>query len=111
MKETIIACIMFLLAVVALVFSVRSFLGKGFLLNNAYIYAAKKDREKMDKAPYYRQSAIVFLFIALIFILNGIQLLTNTEWLFYVVLTVMAATVIYAIASSILIEKNRGKKQ
>jgi hypothetical protein len=65
----------------------------------------------MDKAPYYRQSAIVFLFIALIFILNGIQLLTNTEWLFYVVLTVMAATVIYAIASSILIEKNRGKKQ
>lgn len=111
MKETIIACIMFLLAVVALVFSVRSFLGKGFLLNNAYIYAAKKDREKMDKAPYYRQSAIVFLFIALIFILNGIQLLTKTEWLFYVVLTVMAATVIYAIVSSILIEKNRGKKQ
>lgn len=111
MKETIIACIMFLLAVVALVFSVRSFLGKGFLLNNAYIYAEKKDREKMDKAPYYRQSAIVFLFIAFIFILNGIQLITKTEWLFYVVLTVMAATVIYAIASSILIEKNRGKKQ
>ncbi|MBR3844945.1 MAG: DUF3784 domain-containing protein [Clostridia bacterium] len=111
MKENIIAGILFLISLFALIASIRSFMGKGFLLNNAYIYASKKDREKMDKAPYYRQSAIVFLFIALIFILNGIQLLTKTEWLFYVVLTVIVATVIYAIASSILIEKNRGKKQ
>ena len=111
MKENIIAGILFLISLFVLIASIRSFMGKGFLLNNAYIYASKKDREKMDKAPYYRQSAIVFLFIAFIFILNGIQLLTKTEWLFYVVLTVIAATVIYAIASSILIEKNRGKKQ
>ena len=85
--------------------SIRSFMEKGFLLNNAYIYAMKEDREKMNKKPYYRQSAIVFLLIALIFLLNGLSMLLKTDWIFYIAIAVMIITLIYAIVSSITIEK------
>ena len=50
----------FLAAGVLLVLAVIHFAERGFLLNNAYIYASLKERENMDKKPYSRQSAIVF---------------------------------------------------
>jgi NhaP-type Na+/H+ or K+/H+ antiporter len=87
--------------------SILSFKEKGILLNNAYLYASKREREKMNKKPYYIQSAIVFVFIGLIFLLNGLQMLFKFDWLFYIVLVMMAITVVYAIASSIVIEKNK----
>ena len=41
MKEIIIACILFLISGGVFVMSILSFMQKGFLLNNAYIYASK----------------------------------------------------------------------
>lgn len=110
MGEIITACIMFAIAAAALVLSIRSFMGKGFLLNNAYLYASQKERENMDKTPHYRQSAIVFLLISLVFVMNGLTLLLSLSWGFTAVMTIAAAALGYAIVSSIAIERKKNKK-
>ncbi|MDE7211643.1 MAG: DUF3784 domain-containing protein, partial [Lachnospiraceae bacterium] len=58
MKEIVTAIILLAMGIGALAISVRSFQEKGFLLNNAYLYASKKERENMEKKPHYRQTAI-----------------------------------------------------
>jgi hypothetical protein len=103
MQEIIAAGIIFLIALIALWLSIRSFMEKGFLFNNAYIYASKEEREKMNKKPYYRQSAIVFLLLGLIFLLNALATLLKVNWIFYIVVAVIIITIIYAIVSSITI--------
>ena len=107
MTEKIIAGVLFSIAMAAFVLSLRSFLGKGFLLNNAYLYASRQEREKMDKKPYYRQSGIVFLLISVIFLLNGLSVLTKDDRISWLVGGVMAATAFYAIFSSVAIEKRK----
>ena len=109
MGEIIVVCVMFALSVAAFVMSIRCFGLKGFLLNNAYIYASKTEREKMDKKPYYRQSAVVFLLVGVIFLLNGMTVLLDAFWISYMVMTLAAVTMVYAIASSIVIEKKKWK--
>lgn len=106
MKQIIAAIILFLVSVFAFIMSIRSFLEKGFLFNNAYLYASKYERETMNKKPHYRQSAIVFLSIGLIFLLNGLNMLFQTNWIFYIAITIVIVTLIYAIVSSVMIEKN-----
>lgn len=105
MGNIIGAVILFLISAFAIFMSVRSFMEKGFLFNNAYIYASKEERENMDKKPHYRQSAVVFLLIGLIFFLNALNLLLKTSWMFYIVIGVILATMAYAIASSIYTNK------
>ena len=109
MGHVIVGCVMLLLAAGALAISVRSFREKGMLLNNAYLYATKQTRETMDKKPYYRQSALVFLLIGIIFLLNGFAVLMETAWISYISMAVLAVTVIYAIASDIRIKKRSNK--
>ena len=106
MNEIIGASILFLVSVFAFITSIRSFMEKGFLLNNAYLYASKQERETMNKKPHYRQSAIVFLSIGLIFLLIGLNMLFQTNWIFYIVIAIVIVTLIYAIVSSVMIEKN-----
>ena len=105
MKEIVAASILFAVSVFLFFVSVRSFMEKGFLFNNAYIYASKQEREKMNKKPYYRQSAIVFLLLGLVFLLNALAVLLKVNWIFYIGVAVVAITLIYAIVSSIIIEK------
>ena len=109
MKEIVPASILFAVSIFLFFMSVRSFMEKGFLFNNAYIYASKQEREKMNKKPHYRQSAIVFLLLGLIFLLNTIAVLLKVNWIFYIVVVVVIITLIYAIVSSITIEKNNKK--
>ena len=106
MKEIIIASILFAVSVFLFFMSVRSFMEKGFLFNNAYIYASKQEREKMNKKPYYRQSAIVFLSFGIVFLLLALAVLLEAYWLSFVGVAVVIITLIYAIVSSITIEKN-----
>ena len=106
MKEIIIASILFAVSVFLFFMSVRSFMEKGFLFNNAYIYASKQEREKMNKKPYYRQSAIVFLLFGIVFLLLALAVLLEAYWLFFMGVAVVIITLIYAIVSSITIEKN-----
>lgn len=101
------AILLFVLAIVCFVLSCMHFLQKGFLFNNAYIYASKQERESMDKKPHYRQSAIVLLLIGLVFLLNGLNLLFMTDWIFYVIIAIVAAVFVYAIVSSVVIERKK----
>ena len=94
--------VLFVIAAACWSLAVLSFLGKGFLLNNAYIYASREEREHMDKKPYYRQSGIVFSLIGVVFALNGLQMLLKAEWIFYLVIAILVLTVVCAIFSSIL---------
>ncbi len=106
MKEIIIASILFAVSVFLFFMSARSFMEKGFLFNNAYIYASKQEREKMNKKPHYRQSAIVFLLLGLLFLLIALAVLLEANWICYVGIALIIITLIYAIVSSVIIEKN-----
>ena len=64
-----VGIVMCVISALCLLVSLRHFRQKGFLLNNAYIYASKEERERGDYSPHYRQSAIVFLMIALQFLM------------------------------------------
>ena len=107
MTEILTAAIPFAMSAAALIISIRSFLEKGFLFNNAYIYASRQERMRMDKSPHYRQSGIVFLLVGIIFLLIGIQTLLDVKWIFCVEAVFIVAAVIYAVVSSIMIEKQK----
>ena len=110
MATVIIAGILGVIAIICFIISYRQFHEKGFLFNNAYIYASKKERETMDKAPHYRQSGIVFALIGLVFLVNTLVLIFHIRWLFWLVIGITAITLVYAVASSVIIEKRKQKK-
>lgn len=78
---------------------------KGFCFNNAYLYASKEEREKMDKSSNYKQSAIIFLLLFFGFVAVGMYAMTHIRWIFILEIVIMAVAVIYAIISSIRINK------
>ncbi|MBO4900577.1 MAG: DUF3784 domain-containing protein [Lachnospiraceae bacterium] len=103
--ELIIAILIFAGAGVMLLISIRSFLCKGFLMNNAYLYASKQEREQMDKKPYYRQTAIVFLLLSIVFVIVGVSLVLHNDKITLFEIPVILGAVIYAIVSTIHIKK------
>jgi len=103
MGNVIGAIILSVVAIVCFVMSYLQFNEKGFLFNNAYIYASKQEREAMDKKPHYRQSGIVFIMIGIIFLMNAVEMIIDTGWLLYMVIVVAIVTVVYAIISSVVI--------
>lgn len=109
MANLVVGIILGAIAIGCFIGSYRHFHEKGFLFNNAYLYASKEEREKMDKKPYYRQSAIAFLMIGIIFVINAIGAIFEVDWAFALVMPITTITVIYAVVSSIKIEK-RNKK-
>ena len=104
--EWIVAIIAFALAGVIALLGIRQFAEKGFLFNNAYIWASKEEREKMDKGPYYRQSAIVFCLLSAIFFVIGISVVLQNNKIQLIEIPLMIGALIYAIVSSIKIEKH-----
>lgn len=97
----------FLLAIGAFIISFFSFREKGFLFNNAYLYASKEERATMDKKPHYRQSAIVFLMIGIVFLLIAISVFCINRWIRYIAIAVAIIAIIYAIVSSVMIERHK----
>lgn len=96
------AIILSVVAVGCLIFSCLQFNEKGFLLNNAYIFASEQQRETMDKKPHYKQSGIVFLMIGIIFFINAAEMIFETGWLFYLVIFVAVLAIVYAIVHQLL---------
>ena len=96
-----------ILAIGAFIVSFRSFKEKGFLFNNAYLYASKEERATMDKKPHYRQSAVVFLMIGIIFLLNAMSSIWTNSWFSYMAIVVALIAIIYAIVSSVMIERHK----
>ena len=102
-SELVIAVLVFVLAGTFCILSIRSFMNRGFLLNNAYLFASETDRKTMDKKPHYRQSAIVFLLLSIIFIIIGVSFVLQKAILNLLIIPFALAALIYAILSSIQI--------
>ena len=109
--EIIVACVLLFIAAGLLVISVFSFREKGFLLNNAYLYAFPEERERMDKKPYYRQTAWVFLCLSVSLLLLSTALLTGWEWMYPWTGVCMAVAVVYAVLSAVRIEKSKKQNE
>ena len=89
------------------VLSVLQFRGKGPVLNNAYLFASKQKRARMDKRPYYRQSGILFALLSGLFACTAVENAVETGWLYYPIGGIPAATVLYAIISAIEFERKK----
>ena len=103
--ELIIAIIVFVLSGILLVLSIRHFGEKGFLLNNAWLYASIEQRTAMNKKPFYRQSAIVFCILSAVFIVVGLSLVLQNDRIMLFEIPLISGAIIYAIVSSIRINK------
>ena len=64
--------ILVVLSIAFLIYGIIQLCQKGFLFNNAYIFATKEEKEKLYKKPYYIQSGIAFIMISIVFILEGL---------------------------------------
>lgn len=106
MRGIVGAIILAVMAMVCLVISYFQFNEKGFLLNNAYIFVSKQEREAMGKKPHYRQSGVVFLFTGIIFLMVSVDMILQTGWLFYCTMMMAVVAIVYAIISSIAIENS-----
>ena len=107
--ELVTAILMFVIAGILLLFSIRSFLERGFLLNNAYLYASKEERKSMNKKPYYRQTAIVFCILSAVFIVIGLSLVLQKDKIMLLEIPLILGAVIYAIASAVRISREEKK--
>lgn len=107
MAGTIGAVICGAVALVCFFLGYRQLKEKGSLLNNAYTYSSEEERQKMNKKPYYKQSGIIFILIGIIFAVNAIEMKLRTGRLVYLAVIMGVLTVVYAIASSISIERNK----
>lgn len=101
-----------IMSIVLLIIGVLQFREKGFLLNNAYLWKSKKEREKMDankemKRPHYRQSGYVFWLLGISFLIMALYCFLNLHWLLYLFWILVAVTLIYAVVSSIKIELHK----
>ena len=106
MMENIIGAIICgIISIACFLFSYFQFKEKGFLFNNAYLYASQQKRKTMNKKPHYKQSGIVFVLIGIIFFINTLEMIFQTGWLFYGVIAIAGIAIVYAIVSSVMIEK------
>ncbi len=103
--ELITSVIVFFIAGVLLLFSIRSFLQRGLLLNNAYLYASKEERKTMNKKPYYRQSAIVFGVLSAVFLVIGLSLVFQNDKVLLLEIPLIVGVIFYAILSTVQINK------
>ena len=103
--ELVAAIIDFVLSVILMVLGIRHFREKGFLLNNAWLYASKEQRAEINKKPYYRQSAIVFCILSAVFIVVGMSLVLQNDRIMIFEIPLISGTIIYAIVSSVRINK------
>ena len=103
--ELVAAIIDFVLSVILMVLGIRHFREKGFLLNNAWLYASKEQRAEINKKPYYRQSAIVFCILSAVFIVVGMSLVLQNDRIMLFEIPLISGTIIYAIVSSVRINK------
>ena len=101
----VLAIVLFSFSFILLVWGVLSLFNKGFLFNNAYIYANKKEREQMNKKPYYIQTGIVFILLSIASCLEGFNALLKKGIFFVLFIILIVVTLVFAIVSTIYIDK------
>ena len=107
MENMIIAGILTAVSLLAFVMGIRSYMEKGFLLNNAYIYASAQERKTKDWKPYYKQSAVVLFLLGAAFLMIGLAVYFQIAWLYYIADVVLVIALVYAVVSGAALRKNR----
>ncbi len=107
MGNAIVAVLLGLAAIGCFIFSHRQFRKKGFLFNNAYLYASEQERETMDKKPYYKQSGVVLALIGAMFAVSALDAVLQMKRLLWVTIGIALTAIVYAIVSSVIIEKRK----
>ena len=108
--QIMVEIIFLALAIGAFVISYLQFKEKGFLFNNAYIWASQEERKQMDKdkeskRSYYRQSGFTFAQIGIIFLIFAVYLVADWIWMYVAFWASVIIAIAYAIVSFIKIEK------
>lgn len=108
----IIGIIILALSIGTFVISYFQFKEKGYLFNNAYLWASPEERKRMDekkesKKPHYRQSAFAFMFIGIFCLILAIYIFTDWMWMLVPFWLLVVVSVVYAIRSSIQIERHK----
>lgn len=95
-------------AVVSFLYSMLALCGKDIILNNTYIRANEEERKKMDKKAYRLQSAIIFLLISILSLINALRFLLDLKWITYASLIILVVLIAFYFISSKKI-KNKTK--
>ena len=110
--QIIIGFIILVLSMMTFLISYFQFKEKGYLFNNAYLWASPEERKRMDenkesKKPHYRQSGFVFMFIGIFCLILAIYIFTDWMWMLVPFWLFVVISVVYAIRSSIQIERHK----
>lgn len=89
------------LTAVSLMITVVSFLKRGFVFHNAYIWASRAERETMDKRPFYRQSGIAFGLVTIALGFMALGCIMGTLWPLIITAAACVAVLVYAIMISV----------
>ena len=95
------------LAIICLIMALRSFQGKGVPLNNSVLSMSKEERSRTDLRPYYHQSGIVFVLLFIANVLLALSSLPSFKRCFAAGMLVIAAAAVYAVVSSIRMERRK----
>ena len=103
--ENVVGVVIFsILGSIALLISYRQHKEKGFIFNNTWLYASKKERDEMDKrliGVLYRVSRNVFFMLGITFFLHVIYIAAEFSWLLYFITAIIIAIIVYAIVGSV----------
>ena len=93
------------LTVTSLVFSILAFSGKDIILDDTYLKASEEEKAAMDKKAYRIQSAVIFLFIAVISACNALRAILHSPLFTYLAGAFGIVGIIYAVISHYKIKK------
>lgn len=90
-----------LVSLVLFILSFMQFRERGPILNNSMLVSEKRERAKDNLKRWYRQSAIVFLILAFVFLFMGLWVLTDLAIFAWLMGAAILAVLVYAFTSSL----------
>lgn len=90
-----------LVSLVLFILSFMQFRERGPILNNSMLVSEKRERSKDNLKRWYRQSAIVFLILAFVFLFMGLWVLTDLAIFAWLMGVAILAVLVYAFTSSL----------
>ena len=90
-----------LVSLVLFILSFTQFRERGPILNNTMLVSEKRERSKDNLKRWYRQSAIVFLILAFVFLFMGLWVLTDLAIFAWLMGAAILAVLVYAFTSSL----------
>lgn len=90
-----------LVSLILFILSFMQFREKGPILNNSMLVSEKRERSKDNLKRWYRQSAIVFLILAFVFLFMGLWVLTDLAVFAWLMGAAILAVLVYAFTSSL----------